>query len=104
MSFLRNLVRGRGGRSALEISAAGRRPLGALGDQIAERGAKLSVQNGRSGVLRSRDGDVGKLWRSVQRDTQVCESTRAVRLWTGCALGVAALMAVPVSFPAAHPR
>src|SRR5439155_1583900 len=31
------------------ISAAGRRPLGALGDQIAERGAKLSVQNGQSG-------------------------------------------------------
>ena len=64
----------------------------------------MSVQNGRSGVLRSRDGDVWKLWRSVQGDTQVRESTRAVRIWTGWALGVAVLMAVPVSFPAWYPR
>src|SRR5438876_7375851 len=86
------------------ISAAGRRPLGAFGDQIAERGAKLSVEDGRSSVLLSRDGDVWKLWRSLQGDTQVCESTRAVRIRTGWAVGVAVLMAVPVSFPAWYLR
>ena len=60
----------------------------------------MSVQNGRSGVPRSRDGDVWKLWRSVQGDTEVRESPRAVGIRTGWAMGVA----VPVSFPAWYPR
>jgi hypothetical protein len=97
MSFLRNLLRA----EAVDwISAAGRRSLRAFGDQIAERRAKLSIENCRSNVLRRRDGDVWKPWRCVQGDTEVRESTRAVRIRTGWAMGVA----VPVSFPVRYPR